>query len=71
MSKEEVLILLIEAVKISDEVKVRYKLPPITNGAMREFYKAFIVQLCENIAQLEGAEGLFEIMEDTDVKGDS
>jgi len=63
---EEVRILMIEGVAIGDEVKIRYKLPPINSETMKDFYKAFIIQLCENIAALEGAEGLFEITEDED-----
>jgi hypothetical protein len=63
---EEVRVLLIEGVATDDGVKIRYKLPPIANESMIDFYKAFIIQLCENIAQLEGAEGLFEVVEDED-----
>lgn len=65
---EEVRVLLIEGVLADDGVKIKYKLPPIANESMVDFYKAFIVQLCENIAQLEGSEGLFELAEDEDVK---
>jgi hypothetical protein len=67
MMAEEVRVLLIEGVLVDEGMKIRYKLPPITNETMVEFYRAFVVQLCENIAALEGAENLFEIMEDKDV----
>jgi hypothetical protein len=63
-TQDEVRVLMIEGVVVGDEVKIRYKLPPVSNKTMEEFYKAFIIQLCENIAKLEGAENLFDVMED-------
>lgn len=63
---EEVRILMIEGFTVGDEVKIRYSLPAIANETMVDFYKAFIIQLCENIAKLEGAEGLFEVVEGAD-----
>jgi len=63
---DEVRILMIEGVVVDDEVKIRYKLPPINSDMMKDFYHAFIVQLCTNIAKLEGSEGLFEIVEGED-----
>lgn len=64
--QDEVRILLIEGIVVGDEVKIRYKLPPLNSEMMQDFYRAFVVQLCENIAKLEGAEYLFEITEETD-----
>lgn len=64
---KDVTILSIEGVQTpDDQVKILYKLPPIANESMVDFYKAFIIQLCENIAALEGAEGLFDVVEDED-----
>lgn len=65
---KEVQVLFIEGVLVEDSVKIRYKLPPITTEAMKTFYRTFIVQLCENIAGLEGAENLFDIVEAEDVE---
>jgi len=67
MMAEEVRVLSIEGVLVDEGMKIRYKLPPIDNETMVEFYRAFVIQLCENIAALEGAENLFEVVEDDDV----
>jgi hypothetical protein len=67
---EEIQVLYIEGVLIGEEIKMRYKLPPVTSEPMKAFYRTFIVQLCENIAGLEGAENLFDIVEADDVKDD-
>jgi hypothetical protein len=64
---KDVTILSIEGVQTTDDqVKILYKLPPINSDMMKDFYRAFIIQLCENIAALEGAEGLFEVVEGED-----
>ena len=71
MAKEEVQVLSIEGVLDGEHgVLMRYKLPPITNDFMKQFYRDFIVQLCENIAGLDGAENLLDVVEDDD-DGDS
>jgi hypothetical protein len=67
MMTKDVTILSIEGVQTTDDqVKILYKLPPINSDMMKDFYRAFIIQLCENIAALEGAEGLFEVVEGED-----
>ncbi len=64
--QDEVRILLIEGFIVEDGVQIRYNLPPLDSEMMQDFYRAFVVQLCENIAKLEGAEYLFDITEDAD-----
>jgi hypothetical protein len=63
---EGVKILSVEGFLEEDGVRLKYALPPITNDTMKTFYRDFIVQLCENIAQLDGAENLFDIVENAD-----
>ncbi len=59
-------ILSIEGYLEEDGVRLKYALPPVSNDTMKDFYRNFIVQLCENIAQLDGAENLFDIVENGD-----
>jgi hypothetical protein len=65
-----VVVLSIEGFLEKDGIRLKYALPPITNDVMKSFYRDFIVQLCENIASLEGAENLFDIVESKDDTGD-
>jgi len=63
-------VLLIEGYAEEEGIKIKYQLPKITSDTMVEFYRAFIVQLCQHIGQLEGAEHLFVVEETEDVKDD-
>lgn len=59
-------VLLIEGYAEEDGIKIKYELPKITSDVMVDFYRAFIVQLCQHIGQLEGAHQLFTVVEDND-----
>jgi hypothetical protein len=59
-------VLTIEGFAEEEGIKIRYELPKITSDMIVAFYRAFIVQLCEHIAKLEGAYKIFEVVEEED-----
>ena len=61
-------IISIEGYETDEGITIKYLLPQITSDTVAQFYRTFIIELCQRIGQLEGAERLLVNMEEDSVE---